>query len=440
MIPKTKIQKEVALLSQDLPEIGKEIVAWAYENALSKMVVQSRGSLFCLECGHKWKPEIQLEAAILGVTCPVCGKKLKLVQGEGRSVFTEAAYVSLIDVRGRFQLERVILAKKQCKKLLRPVYCYHEVMQRWVSGEGEMVVMTIGVNGMSYCADSWAYGSHMEVRETYSTKAEIRHDIAPYRIYPKKKILPIIRRNGFKGSFHGIAPHDLFPSILRYSIAETLLKAGQASLLKHFLNEFKGDTKKSWAAIWPIIKICIRNNYKVRDASMWLDYLAMIDFFKKDLRNPFYVCPENLKEAHDRYLKKKKTHDKAEKLIKLKQQIEKDQQDFLRQKGKFLDLEFTNGRITVKPLRSVKEFLDEADTLKHCLFESGYYKRADSLIFSARINEKPIETIEVSLKSMLIQQSRGMNNNPSRYHKEIVSLVEDNLQQIRQLKNQKQAV
>jgi hypothetical protein len=259
-------------------------------------------------------------------------------------------------------------------------------------------------------------------------------------VYPKIKTLPILRRNGFRGSFYGMNPLDLFGAILQFSIAETLLKARQIPLLKYFVSEFDAGTKEVWQGIWPVIKICIRNKYKVKDASLWLDYLAMLDFFRKDLRSPFYVCPKNLKEAHDRYLRKKKEHERADKIKKLRDQIEKDQRNFLRQKGKFLSMCFTNGKITVKPLASVEEFLTEADILNHCLFESQYYKKQDSLILSARIDEKPVETIEVSLKSVSVQQARGKDNNPSKYHKEIISLVESNLYQIRQVKNQKQVV
>ena len=45
--------------------------------------------------------------------------------------------------------------------------------------------------------------------------------------------------------------------------------------------------------------------------------------------------------------------------------------------------------------------------MHHCVFTNEYYLKADSLILSATIDGKRIETIEVSLKRMEVVQSRG---------------------------------
>ena len=45
--------------------------------------------------------------------------------------------------------------------------------------------------------------------------------------------------------------------------------------------------------------------------------------------------------------------------------------------------------------------------MQHCVFTNEYYLKADSLILSATIDGKRIETIEVSLKRMEVVQSRG---------------------------------
>ena len=81
----------------------------------------------------------------------------------------------------------------------------------------------------------------------------------------------------------------------------------------------------------------------------------------------------------------------------------------------------------------VQEFMEEGDTLKHCLFTNQYYNKKDSLVLSARIKEKPIETIEVSLTEMKVVQSRGLNNKASEYNKRIVKLMKKNLKTIKLL-------
>ena len=75
--------------------------------------------------------------------------------------------------------------------------------------------------------------------------------------------------------------------------------------------------------------------------------------------------------------------------------------------------------------------MEEGDTLKHCVFTNEYFKKKDSLVFSARIDSKPLETIEVSLSKMEVAQSRGLKNNKSQHHKIIMELMKKNLYQIR---------
>ena len=53
------------------------------------------------------------------------------------------------------------------------------------------------------------------------------YDIDPICTYPRQRIIPEIKRNGFDGNLHGILPYDFFKAILSDSKAETLLKAGQ---------------------------------------------------------------------------------------------------------------------------------------------------------------------------------------------------------------------
>ena len=56
----------------------------------------------------------------------------------------------------------------------------------------------------------------------------------------------------------------------------------------------------------------------------------------------------------------------------------------------------------------------------------------DSLILSATIDGKRIETIEVSLKTLKVVQSRGVCNSNTEYHDRIIRLVEDNAGLIQQ--------
>ena len=155
--------------------------------------------------------------------------------------------------------------------------------------------------------------------------------------------------------------------------------------------------------------------------------------FGKDIRSPKYVCPTNLIKEHDRYVRKDKERIRRIKTKELKDQIANSNAKYASAKNKFFDLMFSDGNITVKALRSVEEFLEDGTMLNHCVFNNEYYKKEHSLCLTARINGSPVETVEVSLLSFKILQSRGLNNKPSKFHRNILKLVNSNMSKIRQL-------
>ena len=109
-----------------------------------------------------------------------------------------------------------------------------------------------------------------------------------------------------------------------------------------------------------------------------------------------------------------------------------EEETYKRTKSKFFGLAFTDGTIEIRVLESVAEFVEEGLHMKHCVFTNGYYLKKDSLILSATIEGKRIETVEVSLKTLNVVQSRGVCNSNTEYHDRIISLVNSNMKQIRQ--------
>ena len=177
---------------------------------------------------------------------------------------------------------------------------------------------------------------------------------------------------------------------------------------------------------WPSIRICFRNNYIVHDANVWCDYIEMLKYLGKDTRNAKYVCPMDLKKEHDKAVQKK---------IKKEVDEETNSPDFLLKelrykdsKSNFFGLVFTDGLITIKMIESVKDMILEGKAMHHCV--GHYYTKEDSLIFSASINGKRIETIEVSISQMKVLQCTGVCNKMTQYHNRIIQLVERNISQI----------
>ena len=67
----------------------------------------------------------------------------------------------------------------------------------------------------------------------------------------------------------------------------------------------------------------------------------------------------------------------------------------------------------------------------HCVFTNNYHLREDSLILSACVDGKQMETVEVSLSKLKVVQARGVCNKNTEYHDEIIRLVNKNMKQIK---------
>lgn len=115
-----------------------------------------------------------------------------------------------------------------------------------------------------------------------------------------------------------------------------------------------------------------------------------------------------------------------------RQKAIENEERFQELKSPFFGITFTDGVIQVKVLESVQEYLEEGKALHHCVFTNEYYLKKQSLILSARIDGKRIETIEVNLDTLKVVQSRGLQNKNTEYHEQIVNLVNANRRLISQ--------
>ena len=262
--------------------------------------------------------------------------------------------------------------------------------------------------------DTFSYYSPMAIRNDN----EAYQHIAYSPIYPKLKVTDILRRNGFKNDFHNIAPTTLISALLSDSRAETLMKAGRIEHLRYFLGN-----KRAFEDLWQSYKIAVRKGYEIADVSLWSDYVDTLRRLGKDIHNPKYLCPTDLKGEHDRRHEELLRLREREEIEQKQKKAMEDEKRFKELKSKFFGICFTDGIIQVHVLESVQEHLEEGVSMHHCVFSNAYYLKEDSLILSATIEGKRIETIEVSLQTLEVVQSHGVCNKNTEYHEQIVNLV-----------------
>lgn len=425
MKPKTKLQKRVAELRTKLPAITETQIQYAYDNCFEHKGYQSKGIISCLECGHKFEDkQPPLLTSIDGCICPKCNAKLKITHTR-KKTDKQGSYYGIITTCEEFQVIRFIDVMAYYEVGKEPYYASSEIVQYWILPNGEYETMAkLRAQFFGSYNDSWSWTSAMEIRPKTNATC---YSLIPPKIYPRMKLLPEIKRNGFKGGFHGLAPFRMFYLLLTDSKAETLLKAKQYSLLKYY-----PERSQSINQHWASIKICIRNKYKVKDASIWLDYLDLLSHFGKDLRNAKYVCPKDLSKEHDRLVRKQRGVDERAELNEKKRRAAEFEKQFRELKKQFFGIYFEDGNIKVKVLTSVKAHVQESDVMHHCVFSNNYHLKPDSLIMSASVNGKKTETVEVNLKTFTVVQSRGKFNKNTAYHDRIISLVNKNMHLIKE--------
>lgn len=432
MKPKTKLQHQVLELSYYLPNIENKMLDWSKLTVLKHIGYATKSRVICMDCGEKFSPDLVKRKRAV---CPHCQQKL-VIEESRKSTMKQHTFVAMCKVVDDFQVIRNFEIYSYHKAGKETRYFVMEILQHWYLNEKkhEVVARNHTVNG--YC-DSW--NGDMEIRKDYgrsyyySSSAD-KYDVYPEKYHPDSEVKPEFKKYGIDHTLKELSMLEAIKSIPKNQRAETLLKAKQFGLL---YGEIKGNEPINFR--WPSIKICMRNKYYVSDSKMWFDYLDLLQYFHKDLRNAHYVCPKDLKKAHDRLMNKKRAIQKKQAEEQRKRRAIENEAAFKILKEKFMGLSFSDGLILIKVLESVQEYVEEGDKLHHCVFTNNYFSKPDSLVLSARIENEPVETIEISLKSFKILQCRGKHNQSSKYHDRIIQLMNKNIRKIKQLTKQKQS-
>ena len=416
MKPRNKFEKAVLAQSKSLRPITKAQKVWAFRECIDHYAYRlPKGRTTCMDCGHSWVMAEQTE----NCTCPKCRAKLKVQTTFDRKL-QQKQYFTVLTTSGEYQVLRMYLLIVEMEKGCKAKPYILEIGHYWWNGQGRMAVVAIQ-RVLGRYIDTFSFGSPLAIRMDNDAYRHIAY--AP--VYPKFKATDILRRNGFDGDLHDIVPTRLIPALLSDSRVETLFKAGQYPMLRHYLHS-SFDIGQYWASI----KICIRNGYTITDGSMWRDTIDLLRHFGKDTNSPKYVCPTDLKAEHDRLVEKRNRQRERERTEEQRRKAIEDEKQYLKAKGMFFGLVFSDSLIRVKVIESVEEMIEEGRQMHHCV--GGYHNRGNSLILSATIDGKRIETIEVSLKTFEVVQSRGVCNSKTEYHDRIISLVNDNIHLIRQ--------
>lgn len=432
MKPRNKLQRMVLENSKKLPQLStyqKKQVEKHIVPHIAKL--NSKREYTCMDCGKSWKGDKKVDT----VTCPHCFTKLTVEKDRKRKIVYKD-YFAIVTRCGGFQVIRMFYLHATLRKGKKVTWWADEAFQRWITSDGKEIIVGRKRNYISYYVDSWDWSSNLEVRPEHYA-----HSVCPSKIIGHVYTIPRLVRNGFNGDFHGYNPARVIKNLLTNNKIETLWKAGQFQLAGYFMS-----SSYSLDLHWPSVKIAIRNNYTVEDASVWCDMLSSLSYMEKDVRNPQFICPNDLNEAHDYWQQKRQAKeerarrqrqrqceiDDENKYLSNTKQVLKDERKYQKAKSRYFDLEFKDQEITVKPLTSIKEFIDEWHAMHHCVFTNKYYQKEQSLILHALVDGISIATIEVDIDNLEIIQCRGVHNSVPPLKDRIITLIESNKYKIAQ--------
>lgn len=307
-----------------------------------------------------------------------------------------------------------------------------EVLQRWITQDGKEYVIARPLYNKKY--QYWRIKAPMRM----VTDTKIYRDVnaSIYGIRLPKRIGQMYKYNLYKFFANSIerVSVDTTKNIFALSpIGETLNKCHRklfTSLILH----------KSYSLARILeherqFRIALRGHFQFthKNINMWLDYVKMLqDNLPNAAYQRTYLCPQNLKHAHD-WIARIDSRRRTREEMKVKSEKAKAAlQDFLNHHAELMNINIGDGKIELHSLNSPMEYVEEGVAMHHCV--GGYYEEPNSLIFSARNAKtgKRIATIEVNIKTQGIVQVRGVCNKSVKEDGEIRQIIETNMPTIKE--------
>lgn len=302
-------------------------------------------------------------------------------------------------------------------------YFFVEIMREF-SEDGCNALYFGKQRAMGRYYDCFIYGSDMELRGNHKNYA--CHCIADlfdisWDEHPQSK--------GKRVSCERVDPNQLGRIIKDNPVAENLYKE-RSPLFIHLM--YQSSNKQVCRAI----TIAKRHGFVFTpgNTSIWFDMVRAMVKIGADFHNPIFVAPKDLQTMHNLFVnrwRRKQEEERRTAAIELKMSEtdrrlmqEKSINDaYIKRRKRFYDMVLTDGLIECHVLPDVPAFRAEAEEMQHCVYTNEYYKKPYSLIMSATINEKRVETVEVDLTSFTIKQCFGKHDQFTMHHQRILDLV-----------------
>lgn len=447
---KTKEEKKLLKWSNSLPPITERQKKYAFKHCLEHLVLESQKHCYCTECGHDWtykKGSYRLEKRDLIAKCPHCGKEHKVLHNKRQ--YSDRTYFCVVSTKEHYQYIRWYMIRRTVSKQ-RYEHKFWTVGIEWINEKGRRFTFERNRAFYGYCIDLWSYCPKLEQRK----KSTFARWLSPSATF-YQSILPILKRNGWKRDHKFADMESIFmQKLLSDPHFESWYKIGHRAVCISYVVNICMTMRRTANYVFSeehkrLIKLANRNNVIFDTIDKWNNFLNYIEELKEcgqDIYNPKISFPKDFQAAHHLW------HQRAQKRRAERQRIEDERRNRERaiikckqneKKAKwiaeyaqrFKDMYITDNGFTIKPLITMEDFEKEHEHMHHCIVT--YYGKFDTLLLSIEHDNKKYETAEISLLNGQIVQCRGVNNQPSQFHDDIVTMLKSYMKEFIQRYNKK---
>lgn len=432
MKPRNKEQERIVKWTNELDGPTLRQAAYARKHCFDDNILESGGGCVCTACRHSWRIK---DASVNKLKCPHCGKTLGVVHHKRKA--TMYNYYTVLTTKANMQVVTWYLVKRVVSKT-EDDYVFTHVGSEWIREDGKRFSVELPRYTMCWRKDKWKFDAEKELRQR-SMFARYISASASYHV----RILPKLKRNGWKKTTQLLGYEtEVMRNLLLHKHFESWFKIGHYGVCRDWLyreynyyNYWATKPKMSPNEL-TMIKLANRKHLVFDTHEKWrdyLDYMKDLEYMEQDIHNPQILLPENFQERHMYWQGRAQRKREREQAIRREQwNIQNMQRNAERDKATkgwiekyancFSDMKLLNGSFTILPLITMDDFKCEANHMHHCI--ATYYGKADTLLLSIEHDGKKCETAEVNLLGNgTITQCRGVNNQSSDYHDDIVKML-----------------
>lgn len=144
--------------------------------------------------------------------------------------------------------------------------------------------------------------------------------------------------------------------------------------------------------------------YKLKDSSMYLDYLRFATELGLNLKNKRYLYPKDLKKAHDDFEKQLEILEEQKNNEMLQKRLNELSKNI-----------FKNKKFIVFPASSMSDLIDESKQQNNCVrtYVDRYANGECDIYFMRKVDKTDISLVTVEVRDNMIVQKRIKNNQPT---------------------------